>query len=107
MQLLPSHLLFLPLTAGLVRSLLCFLSVSGKYAAINAEAIEYLLPLIHDEKSKVRLYAIKALTMLSEAPEGRRTLLKYVPEFRKRLRDSSPAVQRAAQIAIQVIEWKP
>ncbi|KAL7983187.1 hypothetical protein Chor_000049 [Crotalus horridus] len=82
-------------------------TTQGKYAAINAEAIEYLLPLIHEEKSKVRLYAIKALTMLSEAPEGRKTLLKYVPEFRKRLRDSSPAVQRAAQIAIQVIEWKP
>lgn len=84
-----------------------FFSVSGKYAAINAEAIEYLLPLIHDDKSKVRLYAIKALTMLSEAPEGRTTLLKHVPEFRKQLNDSSETVQRAAQIAIQVIEWKP
>uniref|UniRef100_A0A8C5RK71 Radial spoke head 14 homolog n=1 Tax=Laticauda laticaudata TaxID=8630 RepID=A0A8C5RK71_LATLA len=82
-------------------------TTQGKYAAINAEAIDYLLPLIHDEKSKVRLYAIKALTMLSEAPEGRLVLLKHVPEFQKHLDDSNATVQRAAQIAIQVIEWKP
>ncbi|XP_063171381.1 radial spoke head 14 homolog [Candoia aspera] len=82
-------------------------TTQGKYAAIHAEAIDYLLPLIHDEKSKVRLYAIKALTMLSEAPEGRKTLLRHVPEFQKRMNDSSPAIQRAAQIAVQVIEWKP
>ncbi|ETE70450.1 Rhabdoid tumor deletion region protein 1, partial [Ophiophagus hannah] len=76
-------------------------------AVTTQEAIDYLLPLIHDGKSKVRLYAIKALTMLSEAPEGRLVLLKHVPEFRKHLDDSNATVQRAAQIAIQVIEWKP
>uniref|UniRef100_A0A8C6YC70 Radial spoke head 14 homolog n=1 Tax=Naja naja TaxID=35670 RepID=A0A8C6YC70_NAJNA len=70
-------------------------TTQGKYAAIDAE------------KSKVRLYSIKALTMLSEAPEGRLVLLKHVPEFRKHLNDSNATVQRAAQIAIQVIEWKP
>ncbi|KAG8146448.1 hypothetical protein E2320_012780 [Naja naja] len=57
--------------------------------------------------TQVRLYSIKALTMLSEAPEGRLVLLKHVPEFRKHLNDSNATVQRAAQIAIQVIEWKP
>nr|XP_020654771.1 radial spoke head 14 homolog [Pogona vitticeps] len=79
----------------------------GKYAAINADAINTLLPLINDDKSKVRLYAIKALTMLAEAPEGRRALLPQVQDFRERMNDSSPAVKRAAQIAVEVIEWKP
>ncbi|XP_053226211.1 radial spoke head 14 homolog [Podarcis raffonei] len=83
------------------------ITTQGKYAAINADAIDTLLPLIHDERSKVRLYSIKALTMLSEAPEGRKILLGHVAEFRKRLSDSSPAVRRAAQIAVEVIEWKP
>ncbi|KAH0625518.1 hypothetical protein JD844_015064 [Phrynosoma platyrhinos] len=79
----------------------------GKYAAINADAINTLLPLLSDDKSKVRLYAIKALTMLSEAPEGRRALLRHVSEFKERTTDSSPAVRRAAEIAVKVIEWKP
>ncbi|XP_061458472.1 radial spoke head 14 homolog [Rhineura floridana] len=83
------------------------ITTQGKYAAINADAIDTLLPLINDEKSKVRLYAIKALTMLSEAPEGRKTLLHHVPAFQEQLNDSSPAVRRAAEIAVQVIEWKP
>ncbi|XP_070618573.1 radial spoke head 14 homolog [Erythrolamprus reginae] len=82
-------------------------TTQGKYAAINANAIDYLLPLIHDGKSRVRLNSIKALTMLSEAPEGRATLLRHVSEFQTHLEDPSESVQRAAQIAIQVIEWKP
>ncbi|KAJ7309903.1 hypothetical protein JRQ81_007987 [Phrynocephalus forsythii] len=79
----------------------------GKYAAIQADAINTLLPLIKEEKSKVRLYAIKALTMLAEAPEGRRALLPHVAEFRERMNDANPAVKKAAQIAVEVIEWKP
>ncbi|XP_063000094.1 radial spoke head 14 homolog [Elgaria multicarinata webbii] len=82
-------------------------TTQGKYAAISADAIDTLLPLINDDKSKVRLYAIKALTMLAEAPEGRKVLLFHVPAFQERLNDSSVAVKRAAQIAVQVIEWKP
>lgn len=80
---------------------------SGKYAAIDAAAIETLLPLIHDGKSKVRLYSIKALTMLSEAPEGRKTLLCHVEEFKLRMEDPNKAVRRAAEIAVEVITWKP
>ncbi|KAL8180636.1 UNVERIFIED_CONTAM: hypothetical protein K2H54_030144 [Gekko kuhli] len=82
-------------------------TTQGKYAAINAAAIETLLPLIHDEKSKVRLYSIKALTMLAEAPEGRKTLLCHMEEFQKRMKDPSEAVRRAANIAVEVITWKP
>lgn len=80
---------------------------AGKYAAIRNDGIDCLLSLINDSNSKVRLYSIKALTMLAEAPEGRKMLLFHVPEFRERLNDPSEAVQRAAQIAIEVIEWKP
>ncbi|XP_042335078.1 radial spoke head 14 homolog [Sceloporus undulatus] len=79
----------------------------GKYAAIHADAIDALLPLLDDTKSKVRLYAIKALTMLSEAPEGRRALLGRVGHFKEKTADPSPAVRRAAEIAVAVIEWKP
>ncbi|XP_066466039.1 radial spoke head 14 homolog [Tiliqua scincoides] len=82
-------------------------TTQGKYAAINNDGIDCLLPLINDSSSKVRLYSIKALTMLAEAPEGRRTLLFHVPEFQERLTDPSEAVRRAAEIAIEVIEWKP
>lgn len=57
--------------------------------------------------SKARLNATKALTMLAEAPEGRKFLQPHVPIFRVLENDSSEAVQRAAQIAIKVIEWKP
>lgn len=45
--------------------------------------------------------------MLAEAPEGRRALLFHVPEFQQHLADPSEAVQNAAKIAIEVIEWKP
>lgn len=83
------------------------ITTEGKYAAIRNDGIDCLLSLINDSNSKVRLYSIKALTMLAEAPEGRKMLLFHVPEFRERLNDPSEAVQRAAQIAIEVIEWKP
>ena len=56
---------------------------------------------------KARLNAIKALTMLAEAPEGRKFLQTQVPIFRVLEMDHSEGVQRAAQIAIKVIEWKP
>lgn len=45
--------------------------------------------------------------MLAEAPEGRKILQSHVPTFRALKEDTSAAVQRAAQIAVKVIEWKP
>nr|XP_031530575.1 radial spoke head 14 homolog [Vicugna pacos] len=82
-------------------------TTKGKYAALDAEAIRPLLELLHLSSSKVRLNAIKALTMLAEAPEGRKLLQAHVPTFRALEKDASAAVRQAAQIAIQVIEWKP
>ncbi|KAM9622494.1 radial spoke head 14 homolog [Trichechus inunguis] len=83
------------------------MTTEGKYAALDAEAITPLLELLCSSMSKVRLNAIKALTMLAEAPEGRRYLQAHVPTFRVSEKDINQAVQRAAHIAIKVIEWKP
>ncbi|XP_006908756.1 radial spoke head 14 homolog [Pteropus alecto] len=82
-------------------------TTAGKYAALDAEAIHPLLNLLSSPLRKARLNAIKALTMLAEAPEGRKFLQVHVPDFRVLEMDSSEAVRRAAQIAINVIEWKP
>ncbi|XP_008248376.1 radial spoke head 14 homolog [Oryctolagus cuniculus] len=82
-------------------------TTEGKYAALDAEAIPPLLALLSSPKSKVRLNAAKALTMLAEAPEGRRYLQSHVHAFRVLEVEHNEAIQRAAQIAISVIEWKP
>ncbi|XP_062814889.1 radial spoke head 14 homolog [Anolis carolinensis] len=83
------------------------ITTPGKYGALDAGALLALLPLTEDQESKVRLYALKALTVLAEAPEGRRTLLPHIPLLQERSQDPSPAVRKAADIAIKVIEWKP
>lgn len=60
-----------------------------------------------------RLNATKALTMLAEAPEGRKVLQVHVPTFRAMEVEShakpqvAEALQRAARIAVSVIEFKP
>ncbi|XP_037366140.1 radial spoke head 14 homolog [Talpa occidentalis] len=82
-------------------------TTEGKYAALDAEAIPLLLKLLNSPLSQARLNAVKTLTMLAEAPEGRKFLQACVPNFRRLELDISMAVRRAAQIAIQVIEWKP
>ncbi|XP_044631303.1 radial spoke head 14 homolog isoform X1 [Equus asinus] len=82
-------------------------TTEGKYAALDAEAITPLLGLLFSPLSKARLNAIKALTMLAEAPEGRRFLQAHVPNFRALEKDDNEAVRRAALVAIKVVEWKP
>ncbi|XP_021029752.1 radial spoke head 14 homolog [Mus caroli] len=83
-------------------------TTEGKYAALDANAIEPLLELLcTNSKTKVCLNATKALTMLAEAPEGRKLLLSHVPTFRYLLAHKNEAIQRAAEVAIKVIEWKP
>lgn len=83
------------------------ITTKGKYTAIEAKAIPPLVSLVDDDTSEVRANALKALTCLSEAPEGRKTLLEHVDKIKKHLDDKIPAVARAAQIAVKVIEWKP
>ncbi|NXD22890.1 RSP14 protein, partial [Spelaeornis formosus] len=79
----------------------------GRSSAMGAEAIPPLLALVAEETSKARLNAIKTLTLLAELPEGRKTLLDHKHTFLRCLDDPSEAVQRAAEIAITVIDWKP
>ncbi|NXU16934.1 RSP14 protein, partial [Pardalotus punctatus] len=88
---------------------LMFASVTpqGRSSAMSAEAISPLLKLVAEETSRARLNAIKTLTLLAELPEGRETLLGHRDTFQLCLNDPSEAVQRAAEIAITVIEWKP
>lgn len=45
--------------------------------------------------------------MLAEAPEGRKFLKAHLPIFRVLEVENNEAVQRAAQVAIKVIQWKP
>lgn len=93
-------------TGGPLRNAWCWWP-TGKYAALDTEAIHPLLSLLGSSLSKARLNATKALTMLAEAPEGRKFLQSRVPVFRVLEDDTSEAVRRAAQIAVKVIEWKP
>ncbi|XP_004063182.1 radial spoke head 14 homolog isoform X2 [Gorilla gorilla gorilla] len=85
----------------------------GKYAALEAQAIGPLLELLHSPMTIARLNATKALTMLAEAPEGRKALQTHVPTFRAMEVETyekpqvAEALQRAARIAISVIEFKP
>ncbi len=54
------------------------ITTKGKYTALEADAIEPLVTLVDDATSEVRLNSLKALTCLSEAPEGRKMLLDHV-----------------------------
>ncbi|XP_077986601.1 radial spoke head 14 homolog [Glandiceps talaboti] len=84
------------------------ITTQGKYQAIEAAAISNLVMLVNDETSEVRLNALKAITTLSEAPQGRAALLKHVELIQKHIdEDKSEAVQKAAEIAVKVITWKP
>lgn len=83
-------------------------TTEGKYAALDADAIRPLLGLLCSSPTvKVCLNATKALTMLAEAPEGRMLLRSHVPTFRLLQMHKNETIQRAAQVAIKVIEWKP
>ncbi|XP_031202972.1 radial spoke head 14 homolog isoform X2 [Mastomys coucha] len=83
-------------------------TTEGKYAALDADATEPLLELLSTfSTTKLCLNATKALTMLAEAPEGRKLLLPRVPIFRFFLEHKNEAIRRAAEVAIKVIEWKP
>ncbi|XP_028393946.1 radial spoke head 14 homolog [Dendronephthya gigantea] len=84
------------------------ITTQGKYAAINAGVLSCLVNLLTDTSSEVRLNALKAITTLAEAPKGRETLLENVNKVQKLIHDvESPAVRKAAQIAVKVITWKP
>jgi len=83
------------------------ITTKGKYTALEAEAIPPLVELVDDATSEVRLNALKALTCLGECPEGRKVLGEHVAKIQAHCEDAIPAVVKAAQIAVDVITWKP
>ena len=62
----------------------CSLSISvitkGKYAVLEGSALDKLIPLLSDINSEVRLNAIKALTLLAEAPKAKVQLQSCLPK---------------------------
>ena len=65
-------------------ALLVFSSVAvitkGKYAVLEAAALDKLVPLLSDINSEVRLNTIKALTLLAEAPKAKAELQACLPK---------------------------
>ncbi|BHF64923.1 Radial spoke head 14 [Sparganum proliferum] len=88
---------------------LAFTSVTthGRYTAINADAIPNLLRLLVHSCSRVRVNGLKAITCIAEAPEGRRILLDHVDNIKKLTEDEDAGVRKHANIAVDVITWKP
>lgn len=79
------------------------ITTPGKYSCINAGAIDLVVPLIQSDFSEVKLNALKVYTLilndkislysfiliffklmtcLSEAPEGRKELLRYIAKVK-------------------------
>lgn len=83
------------------------ITTKGKSTAIKAEAIPALVALVNDPTSEVRLNSLKALTCLAEAPDGRETLMNNIDKITGLQQDASKSVARAAEIAVNVITWKP
>ena len=52
----------------------------GKYAVLEASALEKLVPLLSDINSEVRLNAIKALALLAEVPKAKVELQACLPK---------------------------
>ena len=81
-------------------------TTEGKKLALEASALPSLEPLVGDTSSEVRFNAIKAITLLAEAPEGRRALQHLVNKLEDCYSDVEN-ISRAARTAVQVITWKP
>ena len=77
----------------------CTTSISvitkGKYAILEASALEKLLPLLSDINSEVRLNAIKALTLLAEAPKAK-----------VRLQSCLTKVRTCSQTYMYTLDWE-
>ncbi|XP_014827710.1 PREDICTED: radial spoke head 14 homolog [Poecilia mexicana] len=87
----------------------------GKYLCLELDVIPVLLRLLSEEEDEERkkrrktlvIYCLRALTGLSEAPEGRVILSNELPLLERRSNEQDEDVRRAAQTAIKVVTWKP
>ncbi|XP_067134338.1 radial spoke head 14 homolog [Centruroides vittatus] len=95
------------------RTKLCYLLVmitviiKGKFKAVEGNALPLLLCILEDSSVETRKNCLKAITMLAEVPTGREFFLKNIQEIRHLLSDPDKEVREIAEVAYEVIIWKP
>ncbi|KAM7415521.1 hypothetical protein PAMA_017840 [Pampus argenteus] len=95
---------------------------TGKLQCLDLDVLPVLLHLVSeqteeeeaDEERRSRrkalvIYALRALTSLAEAPDGRRLLLEQLPLLKRRSEapEEDQDIRRAAQTAVRVVTWTP
>lgn len=78
-----------------------------KLKVINSGGLKLLMDLAFHEAKEVRTNALSAITRLAEHPIGRTEALSQVDRLKVLLEDPVAIVRKQAQIAINVITWKP
>ncbi|CAF0914935.1 unnamed protein product [Adineta steineri] len=91
---------------ALALSVICIIT-PGKYCTIKAGAIPKLVALLNNESTELIVNALKAITCIAEAPEGRKQLLESVDQIDQYVDHRLPNIAKHAQIAAKVIKWKP
>ncbi|XP_046400334.1 radial spoke head 14 homolog isoform X3 [Ischnura elegans] len=90
---------------------ICFITITtpSKLKAAEPELIDRLVFLASYKHSlKLQLNAVKALTNISEAPNGRSILLSnYFTQIKSIPGDHDECLNRSLQTLLQVIAWKP
>ncbi|KAL5110376.1 hypothetical protein TcWFU_005292 [Taenia crassiceps] len=79
----------------------------GRYECLSGDAVPNLLRCLLSQSTRVRINALKALTSIGEAPEGRCILQKSLEQIECLMGDESAGVRKHAEIAVNVIKWKP
>ncbi|XP_069379021.1 radial spoke head 14 homolog isoform X2 [Paralichthys olivaceus] len=95
---------------------------AGKQQCLDLDIVPVLLRLLsiqrqeEDEEAERRprrkalvVYALRALTSLAEAPDGRRLLLEQLPVLKSRSEatEEDDDIRRAAQTVVRVVTWTP
>ncbi|XP_033219924.1 uncharacterized protein LOC117174720 isoform X2 [Belonocnema kinseyi] len=92
-------------------NIIAFVTITtpGKLRALELQIMSRLLYLVSDHHSQeLQLMALKTLTNIAEAPEGRMKLLKGHLENIKDIKTcNNEDTERHKQILLDVIQWKP
>lgn len=92
---------------------------AGKHQCLHLDLVPVLLDVVsqnqqEDEEQRRKrkalvVYALRALTSLAEAPNGRRLLMERLPLLERRTQadEEDQEIRRAAQTAVRVITWTP
>ena len=90
-----------------------------KSAAVNAGAIDALIPLLQDglqleiakkmdhTNSALTVYVFKCMSNMADAPKGRKQLQQVIGDLETLSQSSDPLVRKHALIAIERVTWKP